>query len=48
MAAARARHFTLQASSSNLFGETMDQLHDDLARIAASYQQGPLTEILAR
>ena len=45
MAANRARKFTLTAQS-NLTGEGMDQIHDDVAALATAYQQRPLTEIL--
>jgi hypothetical protein len=47
MAAQRARRFTIGASTSNLTGEAMDQLHDDVATLAVSYQQKPLSELLA-
>ena len=46
MAAQRARKFTL-ATQSNLTGEGMDQLYDDVAMLAAAYPQRPLTEILS-
>jgi tetratricopeptide (TPR) repeat protein len=45
MAAQRARQFTL-AAQSNLTGEGMDQLHDDVAMLTTAYPQRPLTEIL--
>ena len=45
MAADRARTFTL-AARSNLTGEGMDQLHDDVAQLAAAYPRSPLGDVL--
>jgi tetratricopeptide (TPR) repeat protein len=38
-AAARAHAFVIEMSSSNVSGESMDQLYDDVAALAASYQR---------
>lgn len=48
MAAARARAFHLGASGSNLNGEAMDQLRDDVAMLAVAYQQLPVTQFLGQ
>lgn len=48
MAALRARRFALEAAKSNLTGETMDQLYDDVAELASLYPQMPLPDMLGR
>jgi hypothetical protein len=48
MAAQRARKFALETAHSNLTGEAMDQLYDDVATLAVTYQQRPLSEILGQ
>jgi hypothetical protein len=48
MAALRARKFSLESARSNLTGETMDQLQDDVATLAHAYPQLPLTDVLGR
>jgi hypothetical protein len=48
MAAQRARRFALGTSASNLTGESMDQLHDDVAMLAVTYQQQPLSTFLGQ
>jgi len=48
MAALRARRFTLESARSNVTGETMDQLQDDVATIARAYPQVPLNDVLVR
>jgi hypothetical protein len=47
MAALRARKFTSGASASNVTGEGIDQLHDDVALLTVAYQQRPISEFLA-
>jgi hypothetical protein len=47
-AAHRAHGFTLAASVSNLTGEAMDQLHDDVALLSVTYQQQPLNELVGQ
>lgn len=46
MSADRARKFLSSAESSNVGPETLDQLTDDIRRLAVAYQQRPLGEIL--
>lgn len=46
MAAQRARKFALSSSSGMLPNETLDQLHDDVAQLAVTYQQRPVPEFL--
>jgi hypothetical protein len=48
MAAQRARRFALGTTASNLTGESMDQLHDDVAMLAVTYQQRPLSVFLGQ
>jgi tetratricopeptide (TPR) repeat protein len=46
MAADRARRFALIAGQTNLNAESVDQLFDDVRRLARAYPQQPLPEIL--
>lgn len=46
VAAARARAFVVEMSTSNVSGESMDQLHDDVAALAAAYQRQPPSSII--
>jgi hypothetical protein len=46
MAALRARNFTLGASASDLTGEGLDQLNDDVALLTVAYQKRPISEFL--
>lgn len=46
MTARRARDFALQAGQA-MTGDAIEQLHADVEKIARSYQQRPLTEILS-
>jgi len=47
MAAQRARKFALIAGQSATGAEVIDQLHDDVHRLAVAYPQQPLSHILA-
>lgn len=46
MAAQRARKFALLAGQSTAGGEVIDQLHDDVHRLALAYPQQPLASVL--
>lgn len=46
MAAQRARKFALIAGQSATGGEVIDQIHDDVHRLALAYPQRPLVEVL--
>jgi cytochrome c553 len=46
-AAGRAHAFVFELSKSNVSGESMDQLHDDVAALAASYQRQAPSSIIA-
>ena len=46
MSAERARNFLSRAEVSNVGPETLDQLTDDVRRVASVYNQKPLTELL--
>ncbi|MGC0417537.1 hypothetical protein [Embleya sp. AB8] len=46
MAARRAAQFMRTAEAGNIGQETLDQIHDDVHRLALSYQQVPLPVIL--
>ncbi|MBT8226023.1 MAG: XRE family transcriptional regulator [Dactylosporangium sp.] len=46
MAAQRARKFALLAGQSAAGGEVIDQLHDDVHRLAVTYPQQPLATVL--
>ncbi|MYW02519.1 XRE family transcriptional regulator [Streptomyces sp. SID3343] len=46
MAAKRAAAFMRAAESTSVGQESLDQIHDDVRRLAVSYQQVPLPEIL--
>ncbi|MGH3662310.1 MAG: hypothetical protein ACRDTQ_10705, partial [Micromonosporaceae bacterium] len=47
MAARRARRFTLLAGEEGASAEVMEQLHEDMQKLAVAYPQQPLAEILA-
>lgn len=46
MAAQRARRFAVTAGQDGVSAEVVDQLHDDVQRLATAYPQQPLREIL--
>ncbi|GIH69144.1 hypothetical protein Mth01_13970 [Sphaerimonospora thailandensis] len=46
MAARRALRFAVMVEGSNVGPETLDQLHDEVARLALAYQQQPLPILL--
>ncbi|MGC9541123.1 hypothetical protein [Streptomyces sp. UG1] len=46
LAARRAKHFALTANQGDLTNEAMEQIHDDVRRLATDYPQRPLSELL--
>ncbi|MGI5348814.1 hypothetical protein ACQEU8_11545 [Streptomyces sp. CA-250714] len=46
LAAQRAKEFTLAANQGNITTEAMEQVHDDVRRLATEYPQRPLPDLL--